>query len=364
MNKPLVLAFSRQAGGAEKSAIKVFHGLGSLEDFDPFFGTLIRSSNDFYQIKTSSKILRFLPFYNFFIASGIPFRWLWLPIVAPFDILHFRILIKINRIDTVVSFGAGVGCFAFLFLLGSKVKQVTSERIDPNPNVYRPSMLSRLMRPYIYRRGVICSVQTIGVSDWVKANWNIEAILTPNHFEIPTKRYLNLNPEGPVVAVGRPAFQKGYDLLFSAWKHVEEIESRELWIVCDDRLGFVQELISQSGCENIRIKPLTDDLHILFDKASLFISTARFEGYPNAIAEAMIYGLPVLATISSDVVADWAEAQLCVAINDVAPEVLGEQILCLIQDKEMLQNVSNNAVSNRALFDWEVVKGAWLSALT
>jgi glycosyltransferase involved in cell wall biosynthesis len=78
----------------------------------------------------------------------------------------------------------------------------------------------------------------------------------------------------------------------------------------------------------------------------------------------MIYGLPVLATISSDVVADWAEAQLCVAINDVAPEVLGEQILCLIQDKEMLQNVSNNAVSNRALFDWEVVKGAWLSALT
>ena len=364
MKKTLVLAYSKQAGGAEKSAIKLFNGFTTIENTGAMFGTLVRSSKDFYQISDSSKTIDFLPLCNMFIARKIPFRWLWLPILAPFDLMHFRLKIKSHRIDSVVSFGAGVGCVTFLALLGLNVRQVTSERIDPDPEVYKPSILARLMRPYIYRHGVLCSVQTIGFLHWVQHNWGVKAFVTPNHFEIPTNQWANLSVDGPVVAVGRPAFQKGYDLLFSAWKHVEEFDSRELWIVCDDGEGYIQSLILQSGCQNIRVKPLTNDLESLFNKASIFVSTARFEGYPNAIAEAIIYGIPVMTTISSDIVSDWSDAQMCVAIKDTTPEVMSAQILSVLQDPELLKKISDNGVMNRKLFDWESVKHSWLRLLS
>jgi GalNAc-alpha-(1->4)-GalNAc-alpha-(1->3)-diNAcBac-PP-undecaprenol alpha-1,4-N-acetyl-D-galactosaminyltransferase len=364
MNKPLILAYSKQAGGAEKSAIKLFNGFVDIEGIFPVFGTLVRSSKDFYHVKNSSSEMNLLPLCNFLIAKEVPLRWIWLPFVAPLDLLHFRLKIKWHGINSVVSFGAGVGCVAFLALIGTRTRQVTSERIDPNPEVYKPSRLTSLMRPFIYRHGVVCSVQTNGVLMWVKKNWGIKAVLTPNHFEIPTNRWANQDPDGPVVAVGRPAFQKGYDLLLSAWKQVEEFEKRELWIICDDREDFVKSLIRRSGCRNVRVKPLTDNLYELYDQASMYISTARFEGYPNAIAEAIIYGIPVMTTVSSDIVLDWSEAQLCISIDDVSPEVLSEQIMSVMNDRETQQRVSNNGVSNRGLFEWRCVKDAWLSTLS
>jgi glycosyltransferase involved in cell wall biosynthesis len=359
----LVLTYSKQAGGAEKSAIKLYQALRDSEDIQAVFGTLVRSPKDFYQIQGSSKSINLLPLTNFLIAKKIPFRFLWLPLVAPIDLIHFRLSMYLHRINVVVSFGAGVGCVSYLALIGSRIKQVTSERIDPNPRIYKPSLLARILRPFIYKHGVICSVQTVGFAKWVKENWAVSAVVTPNHFEIPEAKYRGSSLNGPVVAVGRPAFQKGYDLLLNAWRLVEESDSRELWIVCDDSQGFIADLIESTGCRNVRVHPLTDDLHGVFDKSSLFISTARFEGYPNAIAEAILYGIPVMTSVSSDIVENWSQAQLCIAIKDTEPEKLSKQILTLLNDRELLHQISINGISNRNLFDWKSVQDSWLSVL-
>ncbi len=363
-SKVLVLAYSKQAGGAEKSALKLHHALAQLENTQAVFGTLIRSSKDFYKVSDRSKNLNFLPLTNYFISKSIPFKYVWFPLIALFDLFHIRLSVKRNKIDTVVSFGAGVGCVIFLALFGTGIRQITSERIDPNPKVYKPSILARLLRPFMYKHGVICSVQTLGFRDWVIENWGVSAVVTPNHFDIPSDRYPEGAIEGPVIAVGRPAFQKGYDLLLNAWALVEGADSRELWIVCDDSENFVADIIKHSGCRNVRIKSLTDNLPGLFNQSSMFISTARFEGYPNAIAEAIIYGIPVMSTISSDIVLDWSEAQLCVAINDISPEAMSSQILALLNDRETLVKISNNGVLNRDLFSWVSVRQSWLSLLT
>lgn len=357
--KLLVLAYSKQAGGAEKSAIKLHQAFESSSNVESIFGTLIRSPKDFYSVKSTSKVIDLLPLTNFLLSRKVPLRSIWLPLIAPIDLIHMRWVMNLNRIDVVVSFGAGVGCVAYLASIGSTIKQITSERIDPNPKIYRPSFLARLMRPFIYKHGVICSVQTNGFAEWVENNWSVSAVVTPNHFEIPTTTYPASSFNGPVVAVGRPAFQKGYDLLLQAWKLVEESDSRELWIMCDDSEGFIADLVMNAGCQNVRIKPLTDDLHSVFSQSSLFVSSARFEGYPNAIAEAIIYGIPVLTTISSDIVLEWSEADLCVAIKDTDPQAMGGQILSLLADKDQLRKISNNGISNQDLFGWESVKNSW-----
>jgi glycosyltransferase involved in cell wall biosynthesis len=357
------MAYSRQAGGAEKSALKLQKGL-LLEGLEVHFGTLIQSDKDFYPFVQEFNNHSFFPQLNKYLRKKRKGKHFWtLPLVLV-GLMDLRRKIKNEKFDIVISFGAGVGCVSFLSLILSKVPQVTSERINPDPGVYKPSLFARILRPYIYRHGVVCTVQTEGFSQWVRNNWNFSPALTPNHFDIPHRQYVFPQNPSPVVAIGRPAYQKGYDILIESWKIVEKIDSRKLIIVADDSQNYISNLIQASGCENILVRPLTDDLPALFDECSLFISTARFEGYPNAVAEAIIYGIPVLTTVSSDIVELWGQAQICRTINDSSPISVSKSILELLGDDFALHDLNHKAMSSRANFGWNANKRFWFEAIS
>jgi glycosyltransferase involved in cell wall biosynthesis len=59
----------------------------------------------------------------------------------------------------------------------------------------------------------------------------------------------------------------------------------------------LERLRAESGCaDRILLPGLTRDAAEALSKASLFVLPSRFEGYPNALLEALAQGLPVLAT--------------------------------------------------------------------
>jgi GalNAc-alpha-(1->4)-GalNAc-alpha-(1->3)-diNAcBac-PP-undecaprenol alpha-1,4-N-acetyl-D-galactosaminyltransferase len=356
--KILIVAYSRQAGGAEKSALKLQSSLLG-EGYQVEFGTFIQSSKDFYPFNINSQNHSFFPSLNRFLPKHSKRNPLILLKIFR-DLLDFRRSVSKAGYDVVISFGAGVGCVTFVGLFATKVLQITSERINPDPKVYRPSFFSQLLRPYIYKNGVICSVQTTGFASWVESHWGIKPVVTPNHFEIPNSSY-GFPPLGsPLIAVGRPAFQKGYDILIQAWKIVEDSQSRELWIVANDKDRFIANLIADSDCKNIKVLPLSTDLNLLFNNCSAFISTSRFEGYPNAVAEAIIYGIPVITTLNSDVVYEWEKDGICVAIPDLLPETVARTVLMIINDEQKLRELSDSALNQRDKFGWDHNKMNWL----
>jgi glycosyltransferase involved in cell wall biosynthesis len=91
----------------------------------------------------------------------------------------------------------------------------------------------------------------------------------------------------------------------------------------------------------------------------LFISTSRFEGYPNALAEAIIYGIPTLTTVSSDVVNDWCEKGICLKIDSLEPTNVASAIEEALNRPEVLNKVSQKAIQQRNDFSWESAEKAW-----
>jgi len=357
MIKVLIIANSKQPGGAEKSAIKLANSLSN--DYLVTFGTLFRGETDFYAspkteeinfFRLTNLVINFLPkFLSIFVKYA----------VVPVDLLLMRRKIKDHNFDLIISFGAGIGCTTYLSLIFSKIPQITSERTSPDKNVYRPSFLARAFRPWIYKDGVICSVQSRGFKEVVKTIWGVESFITPNHFELPNLTYSPQPSSSPCITVGRPVPEKGYDSLISAWAILESRIENELWIVADDSNHYLESLIKDHKAKNVRIKPLTNNLFGMYDKCSLFISTSRFEGYPNAIAEAIIFGIPVLTTASSDVVNDWFSLGICQKIESLEPVKIAYSVENALKNENQLRSISKNAIESRSLFSWEHAQPYW-----
>jgi amylovoran biosynthesis glycosyltransferase AmsD len=359
MPKILIISSSLQAGGAEKSAIKLANSLNATSGHEIYFGTYFKSELDFYDSPACS-FLDFSISTNLTSTKNITFAMLP-KIIA--NIRKARKIIVSQNIDLVISFGAGVGCLTYLMLFRTNISQITSERTSPDSEIYRPSFLARLLRPWIYQHGVLCSVQSREAQELVARIWNIESFVTPNHFEIPEQKYELQKSTGPCIAVGRVDHQKGYDLLIAAWIFIEKKYKNKLYIVTDDSAGRLNEMILLAGLKNVEIKPLSKDLNSIYNECTLYISVSRLEGFPNATAEAIIFGIPVLTSVNSDPVASWKKQQLCLTFDSLEPEVIAKKIASVLDDETLRKNISDIALQNRQDFTWDHVQSSWMDLI-
>lgn len=102
-----------------------------------------------------------------------------------------------------------------------------------------------------------------------------------------------------IITVGRLSYQKGHWHLIRAFKEVKEkIPNAKLLILGEGELmSYLEELTS-----NLELK---EDIHFLgfqsnpfkyIAKANLFVFPSMYEGFPNALAEAMACGIPVISS--------------------------------------------------------------------
>lgn len=124
----------------------------------------------------------------------------------------------------------------------------------------------------------------------------------PNGIEIsdPKKENKNSNTGLNVLFVGnlyqQPA--KGIDILMKAWVGVDKQFPRaKLFVVGDGDTQAYFQFAKQLGIENsIQFEGRQSDLNKYYASASLFVLPSRREGMSNALMEAMLWGLPCIAT--------------------------------------------------------------------
>jgi glycosyltransferase involved in cell wall biosynthesis len=111
------------------------------------------------------------------------------------------------------------------------------------------------------------------------------------------------NGEGPhLLAVGRLAPVKGFDLLIEALVRVRErFPSADLTIAGSGKEKAALEALSQKANlgSSFRIAESLANPYRLFPGATLFVLSSRYEGMPNALLEAAAAGLPLVATPAS-----------------------------------------------------------------
>jgi glycosyltransferase involved in cell wall biosynthesis len=101
-----------------------------------------------------------------------------------------------------------------------------------------------------------------------------------------------------IIAVSRLVWHKGYPELAVAMQSVPEAE---LWVVGErldsDRGADMEAVLRAAGLgDRLRMLGYREDIPALLAAADIFTLPSRFEGLPMSVIEAMLTGLPVVAT--------------------------------------------------------------------
>lgn len=165
-----------------------------------------------------------------------------------------------------------------------------------------------------------------------------------------------------VIAAGRYAPQKGFDLLIDSWAIVarkypdwtlriygegmrEELQQQI------NRLGLTPSCILEHTVPNITDK---------YGESSVFVLSSRFEGFGMVLTEAMSCGVPVVSFACPcgprDIIKDGEDGLL---VENSNTEQLAEKISLLLADEERRRRMGQQARINSERFRMERIALLW-----
>ena len=362
--KILIVINSLQQGGAERASIRLAESF--LFDKHEIVVATWNSNRDFYKLDSN---IRRINLGNFFHHSDF-----FVPVLGHrfnrigqlLNLRKYRKEIIGVQPDVVICFEALVGSITAISLLGTKFPIVVSERVNPNPDVYKPHQIAQKLRPYIYKRIATCSVQTQGFANWVQSHWNITAVVTPNH--IPSdwifKRVINDTEATQIISIGRVEPQKGFDILLNAWSRLGDITSgKTLEIFGSQNNSEYLEFLMGKSPSNVHFHDAQEDIKAVLDESSVFVSSSRFEGFPNVVLEALARGVPTIASFSSDIINTLDNVNALLGYEPEDEDKLTAHLCRIIEDSSTRKQLS--IAANEAIYHytWEEVGKNWYLAI-
>lgn len=161
----------------------------------------------------------------------------------------------------------------------------------------------RLLRRLLYPAAARVVLQTRGTQAWADSlfpAWKTAAI--PNPVLVPRTRPgarpVCLGPGLNIAAAGRLHVQKGFDILIRSFAAVAgAFPQWRLTILGEGpQRGELESLVRRLGLQGRVLLPgLQEDLSAALAAADLFVLSSRYEGFPNALAEAMACGRPCIS---------------------------------------------------------------------
>jgi glycosyltransferase involved in cell wall biosynthesis len=172
----------------------------------------------------------------------------------------------------------------------------------------------------------------------------------------PTPAGAGIAPDAPLaLAVGRLIAQKDHPTLLRAFARVHDsLPEARLAILGSGPLeAETRALAAELGLEDAVVLPGRTDIRDWLERADVFVHSSRWEGFGIVLLEAMLAGLPVVATRVSavpEVVVD-GETGLLVEVGD--HEQLAAHLEALLTDRERAASLGE-AGRQRALTEFSV----------
>lgn len=177
-----------------------------------------------------------------------------------------------------------------------------------------------------------------------------------------------------VVSVGRLTEQKGFDRLLRAWALVER-DARsagwELQIVGEgEEREALAALADELGLERVHLAGERKDVDAIYRQASIYASTARFEGLPMTMIEAQSFGLPIVSldydTGPRDIVTDGVDGVIVEqdAGEEAAVARFAEALLRRMDSPEETAAMGAAALESSRRFESERLVDQWEALLS
>lgn len=289
---------------------------------------------------------------------------------------YLRDLIKEERPDVVISFTRRPNYRALISTLGLKVPVIPAVRQDPKS--YYNSIADKLLIPVLYPMAAGCVFQTVEQMESFpkELRRRSEVILNPvnekyvNAGCANAKKENEVNPvnrEKTVVQSGRIVDFKNQTMLLRAFLKVHEKHpDYDLKIYGGDSFDGTWEkleaIIKENNAEEfIHLMGPSDSLEKELPKSCVYAFSSDYEGMPNALIEAMVLGMPVVAT---DCPCGGPRTLICHEQNGLLIPVGDENAMAkavnrLIEDKDLAEKLGAEARKVSERVDGAAVLVQW-----
>lgn len=176
-----------------------------------------------------------------------------------------------------------------------------------------------------------------------------------------------------VINVGSLIYQKGHEYLLRAFQHAYRVrpELQLVLVGSGELLTDLQAQAHELGIEgNVHFTGFDSNPYRYMARASAFVLTSRFEGFPAVLIEAMVCGLPVIATDCNTGPREiLGESEFGLLLPDIKQEnqlqvecKLGEAILQMLEPEEAAR-YRKQSLQRSEQYSPERTIGKWLKVL-
>ena len=285
--------------------------------------------------------------------------------------LALRKVIREAQPDIIVSFLVHVNVVALVATLGLRVPLVVSERTDPRFFVI--GRFWALGRRLTYWRAKWVVVQTEDVRGCIEIDcYGARAVVVPNPVvwpvsaTEPTVHSEQVMREGRrlLLAVGRLGQEKGFDLLIKAFAAVAN-EAPDWDLVILGEGSEREDLEAQRDAlglgDRTYLPGHVGNVGDWYERADLYVLSSRYEGFPNALVEAMAYGVPAVALDRSagprNIIRHEVDGLLVPVVE--GPEGIAKALKKLMTNESARRRFAERARDVRDRFSMEKVATMW-----
>lgn len=261
-------------------------------------------------------------------------------------ILHNLFIDK--KIDSVISFGERCGIVAAKACKGLNVNHIC-RGVNTRKNTLNRMMINNNLNnisKFVF--------QTNAQKDLYNAKIQNKGVIISNPFNVQSS---NLNIKGIdskrfITVASFKLKQKRQDLMIEAFSEFIKSHSDyifEFYGECDqESRQYIKSIIKKHNLnDNVKLMGESNNIKEAIVPSRAFICASTYEGMPNALIEAMSYGIPVISSkwAGFDEIFKENENSLLFEIND-----LGGLIKCmnLIAENDVFSNIIDNS--------WKYVK--------
>ncbi len=284
-----------------------------------------------------------------------------------------RAAIRALNPDRIISFIDIMNITVLLAMIGRSIPIIISERIDPThhlmPDFYK------WLRLKLYPRSKVIVAQTTASRAYFPEHIQRLIQIIPNAV-LPCPEYHQVNHTTDrsfqFISVGRLSPQKDHETLIRAFARIITMHISHATVYLpkltiygegDLKLHLLSLIQSLNMTDHISLPGTTPHLSKVLIAADVFVFPSRYEGFPNALCEAMAAGLPVIASNCSgnvDVVRDGIDG-LLFAIGDI--DALFSQMTELMNNPGKRQQLSVHAITLSERFDTNSIMRQWESLI-
>jgi GalNAc-alpha-(1->4)-GalNAc-alpha-(1->3)-diNAcBac-PP-undecaprenol alpha-1,4-N-acetyl-D-galactosaminyltransferase len=352
-NKIVFLITSLNSGGAERNLVNLVNSFNLKYEVHLI---LFYNEPKFYKLNKEIVIHhlneKYSPSKSVFrsVKQNIFFLW------------KIRTIFKLNKYNLAISFTTSVNILSIFTAKLLSIPCLISER--NNPEVYVPNTFWRILRNISYPYADSLIVQTYFIKRFYqKIVPQDKIIVIPNPIDenLFSLRQTYIERQNIILTVGRIDANKNQRLLIEAFSSLNT-ENWKLVIAGDGVLKEEYKNLTKALgiADKVDFVGNVQNVWDYYNQAKIFVFTSNSEGFPNALLEAMSFGLPCISTDCpsgpSEIIVNDENGYL-IEVNN--KEQLENSLSKLINNPEICNQFSQNAIKYTQKFSLVEIKKLW-----